>query len=158
MLWAALPVLAGVDIENGNARCFPTSAPGLTSASISAAPPLASRTRHPESVATRFSVYQTKPTTSVQVRLADGTRFESRDTNTRPLAHADCSAGFSALACVLELWAWHADTEGVAWQLGRVVARDGLWWHGREKAPNQGCALVARMMSSHPSYRVFELG
>jgi len=53
-----------------------TSASGLVSTSTSAAPPLASRTRDPESVATRFSVDQTLPTTSVQVRLADGTRFE----------------------------------------------------------------------------------
>jgi UBX domain-containing protein 1 len=52
-----------------------TSAPRLASASASAAPPPSSRTRDPESVATRFSVDQTKPTTSVQVRLADGTRF-----------------------------------------------------------------------------------
>jgi len=44
--------------------------------STSTAPPPASRTREPESVSTRFSVDQMKPTTSVQVRLADGTRYE----------------------------------------------------------------------------------
>ncbi|KAF8465435.1 SEP-domain-containing protein, partial [Russula ochroleuca] len=55
-----------------------TSASGLVSTSTSAAPPLASRTRDPESVATRFSVDQTLPTTSVQVRLADGTRMVAR--------------------------------------------------------------------------------
>ncbi|KAH9992548.1 SEP-domain-containing protein [Russula compacta] len=37
-----------------------------------------SRTRDPESVAPRFSVDQTKPTTSIQVRLADGTRMVAR--------------------------------------------------------------------------------
>ena len=66
----------------GMPGAFPSSitpAPGSVSASTStsAAPPPASRTRDPESVATRFSVDQTLPTTSVQVRLADGTRFES---------------------------------------------------------------------------------
>ncbi|KAI9432401.1 SEP-domain-containing protein, partial [Lactarius indigo] len=40
--------------------------------------PAASRSRDPESVATRFSVDQSKPTTSVQVRLADGTRIVAR--------------------------------------------------------------------------------
>jgi UBX domain-containing protein 1 len=50
---------------------FPSS---LTSTSTAPLPP--SRTRDPESVSTRFSVDQTKPTTSVQVRLADGTRYE----------------------------------------------------------------------------------
>jgi hypothetical protein len=38
------------------------------------APAAASRTRDPEAVAPRFSVDQSKLTTSVQVRLADGTR------------------------------------------------------------------------------------
>ena len=65
----------------GMPGAFPSSitsaATGSVSASTSAAPPPASRTRDPESVATRFSVDQTLPTTSVQVRLADGTRFES---------------------------------------------------------------------------------
>lgn len=51
--------------------------PGSASTSISTVPPPASRTRDPANVAPRFSVDQTKPTTSVQVRLADGTRFES---------------------------------------------------------------------------------
>ncbi len=37
---------------------------------------LTSRTRDPESVSTRFSVDLTKLTTSVQVRLVDGTRYE----------------------------------------------------------------------------------
>jgi UBX domain-containing protein 1 len=48
----------------------------MTSTSTSTAPPPSSRTRDPETVSTRFSVDQTKPTTSVQVRLADGTRYE----------------------------------------------------------------------------------
>lgn len=65
----------------GMPGAFPSSitsaATGSVPASTSAAPPPASRTRDPESVATRFSVDQTLPTTSVQVRLADGTRFES---------------------------------------------------------------------------------
>lgn len=46
--------------------------------SISTAPPPPSRARDPESVSTHFSVDQTKPTTSVQVRLADGTRMVAR--------------------------------------------------------------------------------
>jgi UBX domain-containing protein 1 len=58
----------------GMPGAFPSSITSTSgSASASAAPP---RTRDPESVATRFSVDQTKPTTSVQVRLADGTRYE----------------------------------------------------------------------------------
>lgn len=41
--------------------------------------PAASRTRDPpENVAPRFSVDQSKPTTSIQVRLADGTRIVAR--------------------------------------------------------------------------------
>ncbi|KAI9464060.1 hypothetical protein BJY52DRAFT_1401447, partial [Lactarius psammicola] len=35
-------------------------------------------TRDPESVATRFSLDQSKPTTGVQVRLANGTRIVAR--------------------------------------------------------------------------------
>ncbi|KAI0275824.1 hypothetical protein BGY98DRAFT_990057 [Russula aff. rugulosa BPL654] len=50
----------------------------MTSTSTSTAPPPSSRTRDPETVSTRFSVDQTKPTTSVQVRLADGTRMVAR--------------------------------------------------------------------------------
>ncbi|KAN0137613.1 hypothetical protein V8E53_004664 [Lactarius tabidus] len=42
------------------------------------APAAASRTRDPEAVAPRFSVDQSKLTTSVQVRLADGTRIVVR--------------------------------------------------------------------------------
>ena len=49
-----------------------SSAPLARSAATATAP----SSRGPESVAPRFSVDQTKPTTSVQVRLADGTRFE----------------------------------------------------------------------------------
>jgi UBX domain-containing protein 1 len=55
---------------------FPRLGSASTSISISGAPPPTPRTRDPDSVAPRFSVDQTKPTTSVQVRLADGTRFE----------------------------------------------------------------------------------
>jgi len=52
---------------------FP-AADGSSLAAASAAQP--AQTREPENVGTRFAVDQTKPTTSVQVRLADGTRFE----------------------------------------------------------------------------------
>ncbi|KAH8986796.1 hypothetical protein EDB86DRAFT_2953473 [Lactarius hatsudake] len=52
----------------------PGGAPSATPAPAAAAP----RSRDPESVATRFSVDQSKPTTSVQVRLADGTRIVAR--------------------------------------------------------------------------------
>ncbi len=56
--------------------------PEVSSSIVASAPappvPVASRPREQaqESASTRFSVDQTKPTTSVQVRLADGTRFE----------------------------------------------------------------------------------
>ena len=40
-----------------------------------ASAPQPAQTQESESVGTRFAVDQTKPTTSVQVRLADGTRF-----------------------------------------------------------------------------------
>ncbi|KAI9456031.1 hypothetical protein BJY52DRAFT_1277661 [Lactarius psammicola] len=60
----------------GMPGAFPASGgPLATSAPAAAA---ASRTRDPENVATRFSVDQSKPTTSVQVRLADGTRIVAR--------------------------------------------------------------------------------
>ena len=55
----------------GMPGAFPSSV-----TSTSTAPPPPSRARDPETVSTRFSVDQTKPTTSVQVRLADGTRYE----------------------------------------------------------------------------------
>jgi UBX domain-containing protein 1 len=64
---------------------MPGSFPGAdvsSSSIVASAPappvPVASRPREQaqESAGTRFSVDQTKPTTSVQVRLADGTRFE----------------------------------------------------------------------------------
>jgi UBX domain-containing protein 1 len=48
------------------------------SAAPAPAAPAASRTREPETVTPRFSVDQSKPTTSVQVRLADGTRLVAR--------------------------------------------------------------------------------
>ena len=52
---------------------IPGSFPASPPAPAAAAAP---RTRDPASVTPRFSVDQSKPTTSVQVRLADGTRFE----------------------------------------------------------------------------------
>ncbi|KAI0295322.1 hypothetical protein B0F90DRAFT_1751762 [Multifurca ochricompacta] len=58
----------------GMPGAFPTT--GSSLATPTAAP--ASRIRDPDSVTTRFSVDQTKPTTSVQVRLADGTRMVAR--------------------------------------------------------------------------------
>ena len=53
---------------------FPVADGFASAAAASAAQP--AQTREPESVGTRFAVDQAKPTTSVQVRLADGTRFE----------------------------------------------------------------------------------
>ena len=60
----------------GMPGAFPAlGSPPLASASAAPAPAAASRTRDPENVTPRFSVDQSKPTTSVQVRLADGTRY-----------------------------------------------------------------------------------
>ena len=53
---------------------MPGAFPALGSPPAPSAP-AASRTRDPENVTPRFSVDQSKPTTSVQVRLADGTRY-----------------------------------------------------------------------------------
>ncbi|TFY78376.1 hypothetical protein EWM64_g5639 [Hericium alpestre] len=52
----------------------PVVATSAVSSSTSPRPP----TREPDSLTTRFAVNQTKPTTSVQIRLADGTRMVSR--------------------------------------------------------------------------------
>jgi len=60
--------------QGGMPGTFPAA--GSSSAAAAALPP-ASRSHDPASITTRFSIDQTKPTTSVQVRLADGTRFES---------------------------------------------------------------------------------
>jgi len=78
--------LGGVVLEPATAQqqvgmpgAFPAS--GRLSAATAPAPAAAASsrtTRDPESVATRFSVDQSKPTTSVQVRLADGTRIVAR--------------------------------------------------------------------------------
>ncbi|KAF8258598.1 ubiquitin-related domain-containing protein [Lactarius quietus] len=64
----------------GMPGAFPAlgSPPLAVPASAPAAAPAASRTRNPEGVTPRFSVDQSKPTTSVQVRLADGTRIVAR--------------------------------------------------------------------------------
>jgi len=72
--------LGGVVPEPGPAlpTGMPGSFPAAESFSSASAPPPAPRTRDPESVSTRFSVDQTKPTTSVQIRLADGTRMVAR--------------------------------------------------------------------------------
>lgn len=55
---------------------MPGAFPSPESSSAASATPPAPPPRDPDTIATRFSVDQTKPTTSVQVRLADGTRFE----------------------------------------------------------------------------------
>jgi len=72
--------LGGVVPESASASTStPAGMPGAFPSSLtSTAPPPPSRTRDPGSVDTRFSVDQTKPTTSVQVRLADGTRLVAR--------------------------------------------------------------------------------
>ncbi|KAH9054704.1 hypothetical protein EDB87DRAFT_1645918 [Lactarius vividus] len=57
---------------------MPGSFPALGGGPLATPAPAASRSRDPETVATRFSVDQSKPTTSVQVRLADGTRIVAR--------------------------------------------------------------------------------
>jgi len=56
---------------------FP-AAGSSSAAAAAAAPPPSSRSHDPDTITTRFSVDQTKPTTSVQVRLADGTRLVAR--------------------------------------------------------------------------------
>ena len=68
---AAAPSSASVP-QGGMPGAFPAME-GFAAVPAAAA---ASRTREPETVGTRFAVDQTKPTTSVQVRLADGTRCE----------------------------------------------------------------------------------
>jgi len=61
----------------GMPGAFPGAFPVADGSSLAAASaPQPAQTREQESVGTRFAVDQTKPTTSVQVRLADGTRFE----------------------------------------------------------------------------------
>ncbi|KAI0260609.1 hypothetical protein BC834DRAFT_899973 [Gloeopeniophorella convolvens] len=57
---------------------MPGAFPGIGSSSAAPVPAPPSLPRDPDSVNTRFSVDQTKPTTSVQVRLADGTRMVAR--------------------------------------------------------------------------------
>ncbi|KAI9513224.1 hypothetical protein F5148DRAFT_1273174 [Russula earlei] len=57
---------------------MPGAFPAAQSSSVASVPPPSSRAHDPESITTRFSVDQTKPTTSVQVRLADGTRMVAR--------------------------------------------------------------------------------
>jgi len=73
--------LGGVVPDSGSASAsasagMPGAFPSLGTSTLVASPQAVSRTRDPEGVSTRFSVDQTKPTTSVQVRLADGTRDE----------------------------------------------------------------------------------
>jgi UBX domain-containing protein 1 len=72
--------LGGVVPESGSTSTSTSAGmPGAFPSSvisISTAPPPPSLPRDPETLSTRFSVDQTKPTTSVQVRLADGTRYE----------------------------------------------------------------------------------
>jgi UBX domain-containing protein 1 len=66
--------LGGVVPEPGPAP--QAGMPGTFPTGESALPaPAPSRAHDQESISTRYSVDQTKPTTSVQVRLADGTRF-----------------------------------------------------------------------------------
>ena len=69
---SAAPALAPIP-QAGMPGAFPVAV-GTSSAASSTSQP--ARTRELESAGTRFSVDQTKPTTSVQVRLADGTRFD----------------------------------------------------------------------------------
>ncbi|OBZ73369.1 UBX domain-containing protein 1 [Grifola frondosa] len=58
------------ELSSGSGSGMPGSFPGA-----SAAPALK---REPESISTRFAVDQSQPTTSVQIRLADGTRMVCR--------------------------------------------------------------------------------
>ncbi|KAH9952584.1 hypothetical protein BC827DRAFT_1372186 [Russula dissimulans] len=64
--------------QGGMPGSFPAAGSSSAAAAAAAAPPPASRSHDPDSITTRFSVDQTKPTTSVQVRLADGTRMVAR--------------------------------------------------------------------------------
>ncbi|KAH9979230.1 hypothetical protein BGW80DRAFT_1275718 [Lactifluus volemus] len=69
--------LGGVVPEPGPAP--QAGMPGTFPTGESALPaPAPSRAHDQESISTRYSVDQTKPTTSVQVRLADGTRMVAR--------------------------------------------------------------------------------
>jgi len=63
-------------IEVSPSSAMPGSFPSPSSSSPAAATP--SRTASVDSVAPKFAVDQTQPTTSVQIRLADGTRMVCR--------------------------------------------------------------------------------
>jgi UBX domain-containing protein 1 len=70
---SAAPAPAPAVPQVGMPGAFPVAV-GSSSAASSTSQP--ARTRELESADTRFAVDQTKPTTSVQVRLADGTRLD----------------------------------------------------------------------------------
>jgi len=78
--------LGGVVPESSSAAPAPVPVPPVgmpggfpvASSTAAASAPQPAQTREPESVGTRFAVDQAKPTTSVQVRLADGTRMVAR--------------------------------------------------------------------------------
>lgn len=72
---SAAPAPAPAVPQVGMPGAFPVAV-GSSSAASSTSQP--ARTRELESAGTRFAVDQTKPTTSVQVRLADGTRMMAR--------------------------------------------------------------------------------
>lgn len=74
-LGAPVPEVTGSSSgASGSSSAMPGGFPSAAAAAASASPAASSGAER-QSLSTRFEVDQSKPTTSVQIRLADGTRF-----------------------------------------------------------------------------------